>query len=264
MNIKRVDPNTPITARKMNELIDAMNLVLNTSGGRGVNVQRTNGGLALTTTPSQETLNSCIEVRCKNIGETQIRQFYACPVIATLRGPTDARYTRDLILTTRNTAFESDADRVFGVAQETVNPGCIGRFAISGITPVYVYGAGTHISVPGGLKYDGVYPFAIRPGEPGGQIIAAASGLTVPYLGIVLLGARTETTEDEPDEPTLLDVVATLPPIPDEEHTERRVFWGDATVIEGGTGDNQIWSATWKDTRWYPSRPTTKTGTPGA
>lgn len=47
-----------------------------------------------------------------------------------------------------------------------------------------------------------------------------------------------------------IPLVANLPPLPVTGC--RFVIWGNSTMIAGGTGDGQIWVATFGDTRWYP------------
>lgn len=56
--------------------------------------------------------------------------------------------------------------------------------------------------------------------------------------------------------------VKELPAIPTAPQTSRIVFWAGADRLEGGTGDNQLWTASTGDTRWYPcgAKFTDKTG----
>lgn len=61
----------------------------------------------------------------------------------------------------------------------------------------------------------------------------------------------------------LIPTVASLPAIPTTTDL-RIVLWGDTTLISGGDGDNQMWSATKGDTVWRPqTKLTNKSGAPG-
>ena len=46
--------------------------------------------------------------------------------------------------------------------------------------------------------------------------------------------------------------VTELPAIPTAPETSRIVFWAGSDRKEGGTGDNQLWTASTGDARWYP------------
>jgi len=45
-------------------------------------------------------------------------------------------------------------------------------------------------------------------------------------------------------------IVAVLPAIPASGYKE--VMWGNSSLITGGTGDNQVWSAYAGQMEWYP------------
>mgnify|MGYP000558875245 CR=1 FL=1 len=257
--IKHVDPNTAVTARKFNELVDALNSMLGTSGGKGVNVTQGKGGMNITTTPAQETNTPATYVRCYNQGAGQIGQYGVAEILSALYSPSDPRYVKDVILRVRTPTSEAANKRPFVIAAEPIASGAMGRCAVSGLTPALLYGVGGGGSgLQAGINWTGVYPGTLSIAAPGCQLVAGVGSFISPVLGLVVLGGGGGSNEAS----TSLDIVATLPALPTEEGEEKKVFWGKSATIEGGTGDDQVWHATWKDLRWHPYRPTTKDGTP--
>jgi hypothetical protein len=260
--IKRVDDNTTITRRKMNEVIDALNRLKNVGGTAGVQVSEDSNGVTIRTQSEKRRSQTTLKVRCKNVGEVPLKKFSNAVVLSSLFATSDPAFATDAILKIRLPEFESDEGRNFVITAESIPVGGIGLCTITGLTPAYIYGTGSAHGTAG-FKFATGQPEALTPSEPGAKIIhAVGGGVAAQYLGLVLLGAGDGGTADESGD-TMLEIVATLPPVPTDEGAYKKVFWGNSTVIDGGTGDNQAWTASWKDTRWYPERPTTKNGTPG-
>jgi hypothetical protein len=64
---------------------------------------------------------------------------------------------------------------------------------------------------------------------------------------------------------SIIPIVAALPKIPTWQGTAQTitVYWADASRIDGGTGDNQLYSASYGASKYYPvERFSTKNCTP--
>jgi len=201
---------------------------------------------------------------------SEVNTIYAFKPIVITGGPyiTANKMMSNPLVYCRHIAGQGDEDAPMGVVYKDIPPLGVGNAFIIGAALIEVISPGGY-GISCGVSWDdaGGYFYTSNQRDMPYHILWEDTSVpyTDPHKALILLGGGGAVVEED-DGPTNIEceVVATLPPIPETENVRHEVFWGSASTIDGGTGDDQIWFAHNLDSRWWPTRYTTKNGTPGA
>lgn len=264
MRLREIGVNTAIRASKINEIIREINRLHTFSGSAGVNIASDAGGISVAIRDFSSGLPSSLKVRCRNISGIYAKRFTPLIIETPIFPQTSPDFYTEILLDASIPNSEGDELKTLVIADEPIPPGAIGLCCITGPALSYIYGPSVDTQIVG-VDPLGAEPSMLLPDNPGARLIWYGGPLAgEDYgFGIILLGADTGGGDTLAPGEQLIEVVATLPPIPTEEGVYKKVLWGKSTTITGGTGDDGIFNACWLDTRWHPERPTTLSCAPG-